>query len=76
VKLDVKISQFISSAEYEALKKNAIGNDNEEDKELQELQIIDCYLLQNYKFVKADGNGIYTLNKTSTNLEPVSSGKK
>lgn len=76
VKLDVKLIQIISKAEYNALKKNAIGQDAEEDKELEELQIIDCYLLENYKNVKADGNGIYILNKTSTNSEKVSSGKK
>ncbi len=76
IKLDVKLNQIISRAEYEALKKNAVGTDDEEDRELEELQIIDCYLLQNYKFVKADGNGIYTLSKTTTALEKVSAGKK
>lgn len=76
IKLDVKLNQIISFAEYESLKKNSTGQDEEEDTELEELQIIDCYLLQNYKYVKADGNGIYVLIKTTTNLEKVSSGKK
>jgi len=76
IKLDVRLNQIISMAEFEALKKNATGTDEEEDRELEELQIIDCYLLQNYKFVKADGNGIYTISKTTTNLEKVSAGKK
>jgi FKBP-type peptidyl-prolyl cis-trans isomerase 2 len=64
VRLDVKLIQIISKAEFEALKKNAEGTDNEEDTELLELQMIDCYLMQDYKFVKADGNGIYELHKT------------
>ena len=76
VKLNVKLNQIISKAEYESLKKNSTGQDEEEDTELQELQLIDCYLMQNYKFVKADANGIYHLQKTTTNLEEVSSGKK
>lgn len=76
VKLDVKLIQIISKAEFESLKRNATGQDEEEDRELEELQIIDCYLLQNYKFVKADENGIYTLSKTSTYSEKVTGGKK
>lgn len=76
VKLDVRLTQIISKAEYQSLKRTSTGQDEEEDTELQELQMIDCYLLQNYKFVKADGNGIYVLNKTSTNQEKVSAGKK
>lgn len=75
VKLNVKLTQIISKQEYEALKNNAEGV-SIEDTELQELQLIDSYLLQHYKYVKADGNGIYTINKTSTNLEPVGGGKK
>jgi len=76
IKFDVKLNQIISKAEYDALKKNAEGHDEEEDTELLELQIIDCYLLQNYKYVKPDINGIYTLQKTTTNLEKVSPGKR
>jgi len=75
VKLNVKLTQIISKQEYEALKNISQACDVE-DTELQELQLIDSYLLQNYKHVKADGNGIYTITKTSTNLEPVSQGKK
>ena len=76
VKLDVRLNQIISKAEYQSLKQTSTGQDNEEDTELLELQLIDCYLLQNYKYVKADGNGIYVLNRTHTNSEKVSSGKK
>lgn len=76
VRLDVKLTQIISVAEFEAIKKNADGVDDEEDTELLELQLIDCYLMQDYKFVKADENGIYTLNKTNTNLEKVTGGKR
>ena len=75
VKLNVKVTQIISKQEYQALKNSAESVDIE-DTELQELQKIDSYLLQNYKYVKADGNGIYTLSKTATNLEPVGVGKK
>lgn len=75
VKLNVKVTQIISKQEYQALKNNAESVDVE-DTELQELQQIDSYLLQNYKYVKADGNGIYTLSKTATNLEEVGVGKK
>ena len=76
LKLDVKLIQIISRAEYQALKKNAEGKEQEEDRELEELQLIDCYLLDRYKYVKADINGIYLINKTTTGLEPVSEGKK
>jgi FKBP-type peptidyl-prolyl cis-trans isomerase len=75
VKLNVKLIQIISKQEYEALKYNSEGNDID-DTELKELQIIDSYLIQNYKFVKADANGMYQLQKTTTNLEPVAYGKK
>jgi len=75
VKLNLKLTQIISKQEYEELKRDAEGVDVE-DVELQELQIIDSYLLQNYKHVDADGNGIYTLKKSSTSLEPISIGKK
>ena len=75
VKFNVKLNQIISKQEYLTLKGNVQGQDIE-DTELQELQIIDSYLLQHYKFVKADGNGIYTIKKTVTNLEQVNLGKK
>lgn len=75
VKLNVKLNQIISKQEYLALKENAQGQDVE-DTELQELQLIDSYLLQHYRYVKADGNGIYTIKKTTTHLEQVVLGKK
>lgn len=76
IKMNVKLNQIISRAEFEALKQNAVGQDVEEDTELQELQDIDCYLVQNYKNVKADANGLYVIQKTVTNLEKVMPGKK
>jgi FKBP-type peptidyl-prolyl cis-trans isomerase len=76
LKIDIKLNQIISKAEYQSLIKNAEGTDAEEDTELQELQMIDCYLTQNYKSVKADGNGLYILEKSQTSLEKVSAGKK
>ena len=72
IKLDVKLTQIISKAEYVAMLKNAKGEDVEEDTELEELQAIDCFLLENYKASKADANGIYVLERTHTNLEKVS----
>ena len=76
VRLDVKLNQIISKAEYQSLKRNSVGQDEEEDTELQELQEIDCFLTANYKNVKMDGNGLYVINKTTTNLEKVSAGKR
>jgi FKBP-type peptidyl-prolyl cis-trans isomerase FkpA len=73
--LNVRVSQIISKPEYDALKNTALGNEVE-DTELQELKRIDQYLRKNYSSVKADANGIYTLQKTVTSLEPVAYGKK
>lgn len=76
VQLNIKLTQIMSLPEYKALKHNAEGYDEGEDTELQELQYIDSYIMQHDKEVKADENGIYTLNKTTTNLEKVSVGKR
>ncbi len=76
IKMDVKINQIISRAEYAALIKNAQGIDVDEDTELEELQLIDCFLVQHYKSVKADAYGIYILEKKTTGGEEVSAGKK
>lgn len=76
IKMNVKVVQIISKAEYAALIKNAEGEDVEEDTELQELQNIDCFLVGGHRSVKVDGNGIYVLERTHTNLEQVSAGKK
>jgi FKBP-type peptidyl-prolyl cis-trans isomerase len=75
VKLDFKFNQIISRQEYTALKQNA-ETGHVEDTELEELQLIESYLVQNYSFVKADGYGMYTLEKRSTGLEKVSAGKR
>lgn len=76
LKLNVKLIQIMSKAEYNELKKFAECGNNEEDFELQELQSIDDYLRQYYKHVKVDGNGIYTLKKTLTNSESLAFGKR
>jgi FKBP-type peptidyl-prolyl cis-trans isomerase FkpA len=75
IKLNVKLTQIMSQQEYNAMKKNAESAEID-DVELLELQDIDCYLMQDYKTVKADKNGLYTLSKTTTDLEPVAYGKK
>lgn len=75
VKLDLKFNQIISKQEYMALKQNA-ETGPVEDTELEELQLIDSYLLQHYSFVKPDGYGLYTLEKKTSNLEKVSAGKR
>lgn len=76
VKMDLKMIQIISKAEYLALIKNSQGEDTEEDSELQELQFIDCFLVKDYKSVKVNGYGVYVLERTYTGLEKVSVGKK
>ena len=48
----------------------------DEDTELEELQLIDCFLAQYYKSVKANANGIYILEKKNTRGEEVIAGKK
>ncbi|MES2761221.1 MAG: FKBP-type peptidyl-prolyl cis-trans isomerase [Bacteroidota bacterium] len=73
--LNVRLNQIISKPEYDALKHIALRH-GVEDTELQELQMIDHYLQQNYRSAKADANGIYLLQKTSTNQEKVAYGKK
>ncbi len=75
VRLDLKFHQIISKQEYMALKKNAEAG-HIEDTELEELQLIDSYLMQNYGFVKPDGYGLYTLDKKSTDFEKVTAGKR
>lgn len=75
VKMDIKIIQVISKSEYHNLKKmsQVLGS---EDRELQELQLIDAFLMKNYGEANPDGNGIYWLNKQETSGEDVSWGKK
>jgi FKBP-type peptidyl-prolyl cis-trans isomerase len=75
VRLDFKFNQIMSRQEYTALKQNA-ETGHVEDTELEELQLIDSYLVQHYSFVKPDGYGMYTLEKKLTNLEKVSAGKR
>ncbi len=74
-KVDVKLSQIISVAEYQAMQQTAESVERE-DTELQELQRIDSYLTNNYPNVKADANGIYILEKTITNNAPIIKGNK
>ncbi|MES2513594.1 MAG: FKBP-type peptidyl-prolyl cis-trans isomerase [Bacteroidota bacterium] len=73
--LNVKVNQIISRSEYEALKQVAFGKEVE-DTELHELKIIQEYLQKDNETVRADANGIYTLQKKTTDLENVEYGKK
>jgi FKBP-type peptidyl-prolyl cis-trans isomerase FkpA len=75
IKLDVKVEQFISKSEYLELQKMATSGYNE-DTELEELQYIDSYLLNKYTYVKPDCNGIYWIDKKTTNLQPAKYGNK
>lgn len=75
VKLDLKITEIISKAQYLALKENSEVKVID-DRELQELELINCYIMNDYGGIQPDLNGIYYLNKTETNSEPVSVGKR
>jgi FKBP-type peptidyl-prolyl cis-trans isomerase FkpA len=76
LKLDVKLIEFMSVAQFEELKNNASAVNIDEEDDLQELQHIDCYLKQNQIAPKISSHGIYTIQKTTTNDVPVSLGKK
>lgn len=75
VKLDLKITEIISKAQYRALKENSEAKEMD-DKELEELEVIDCYLVNDYGHVQPDSYGIYTLMHTKTNLQQVALGKR
>ena len=75
IKFDIKLNQIISKSEYKELKK-MLGVINNQDNELKELESIDDFLACNFPSVKADENGIYTLQKTTTTNERVTSGKR
>ena len=75
VKLDVKINAILSGARYNSILKNA-GVVAVEDKELQELQLIDAYLKEHNVTIKPDNYGLYTLEHTRTGAEKISSGKR
>ena len=75
IKLNVKVNQIISKAEYQKIKKMA-QEEAEEDLELQELEKIDAYLVKDYPSIKPDGYGIYWLDKEENNGEPVTWGKR
>lgn len=75
VKIDVKIHQIISKYEYAAIKANADLVETE-DVELEELQDIDCYILNDYPKAKVDEQGLYWLEKNAGSREQVTSGKK
>lgn len=75
VRLDVKINQIISKNDYKEMKRiSELGAT--EDRELEELQLIDSYLMSKYNYVKPDQNGIYIIEKTTTAGEPAAYGKK
>lgn len=75
IKLDLKINEVISKAEYLSIKENSQSKEVD-DTELQELELIDCYLQEKYKYVQPDQFGIYTLEKKGGSGEKVSLGKK
>ena len=75
IKFDIKLNQIISKSEYIELKK-MIGIVSHQDTELKELESIDAFIACNYPASKADENGIYTLQKTITTNERVTSGKR
>jgi FKBP-type peptidyl-prolyl cis-trans isomerase len=74
LKLNVKLIKVMNTKQYNEFKNTA--SVKIEDTELQELKLIHEYVTKNYKSVKVDANGMYTLSKTSTNLEPVAYGKR
>lgn len=75
IKLNLKINEVISKAQYLSIKQNSELKEID-DTELEELELIDSYLLHNYKFVKPDQHGIYILEKVENDAEKVSFGKK
>lgn len=75
IKIDIKLNQIISRAEYKALKK-MVEFKNSEDTELKELQTIDAFISDNFPSAEVDCDGIYTLEKNSTTNEKVTSGKR
>lgn len=75
IKLDLKINEVITKAEYLSIKENSEFKEIN-DTELQELEAIDCYLQQNNINIQPDQFGIYTLEKNGGNSEKVSIGKK
>ncbi|MBI3519924.1 MAG: FKBP-type peptidyl-prolyl cis-trans isomerase [Bacteroidetes bacterium] len=77
IKINVKLSQIITKAEYKASNESAQGSDIIEDTELEELHLIDCFLKnEDLGYVKPDAYGLYTLEKTTTNQDKVTAGKK
>lgn len=75
VKLDLKITEIISKAQYKALKENSEAKEID-DRELEELEVIECYLMNDYGNAQPDSYGIYILKHTKTNLQPVALGKR
>lgn len=75
VKIDIKIHQIISKYDYDAIKANSELVEAE-DVELEELQDIDCYILNEYPKAKVDEQGLYWLEKEALGGEQVASGKK
>lgn len=74
VKMEVKINRILSTKEY-ALILQQQGRE-EEDKELNELALIDAYLKKNNLHIEPDNNGIYILEHTKTANEEVAFGKR
>lgn len=75
IRIDIKVNQIISKYEFAAIKEG-MQSGHIEDTELEELQLIESYLLNNDKQLKPDAFGIYRLEKNSTNNENVTLGKR
>jgi FKBP-type peptidyl-prolyl cis-trans isomerase len=71
VKLDLKILRVLQADTSHTAVANA-----QEDRELEELKLIDEYLKHHYPKAKADGYGLYILEHSKTTGETVSVGKR
>lgn len=75
VKIDLRVTEIINKSQYLIIKKNAEVA-VVDDTELQELQLIQSYLLNDYELVKPEASGIYILEKKPTSNEKVEIGKR
>lgn len=73
VKAGVKLLEIMTQAEHAQVLREKEGE--HEDKELQELKLIDDYLAKNKLPQKVSDDGIYYLGKSISNGEAVRSGK-
>ncbi|MFO0322904.1 MAG: FKBP-type peptidyl-prolyl cis-trans isomerase [Bacteroidota bacterium] len=71
IKFNFKLNAILSQEEYRSLL-----NEKLEDKELQELRMIDNFLKHNYPKVKPNKDGVYVLEKKSTSFQKVKHGNR